>query len=844
MTQSKTYLRGLFIIFLLAGLVGLVVAPSINSVNAAPPAAVSASCPSGTTITKWTFDGNSLSPSTGNGTFTPGSGLTGPTFPAGPAGSPDVAVSFSNWPNTSSINAVDNIELDISTVGKNSISLGFDYRATPAGPGTLELYYSTDGTNFVSSGLTVPVQKDSAWHSSNFDLNSITLLNNNANAKFILYGYNTRSTSSSGTLSLDNISLYCTPLVTVNQAPTQADPASSVPVDFSVAFSQPINVGSFIASDITQNGTAPGVTWNITDSGDHTNFTLSAITLTGNGTIIPSIDAGMVQDIDGYNNTASTSTDNTVTYNDTTFPTVTINRASGQASSTSILPISFSVVFSEPINISTFVVADITQNGTATGVTWSITDSGDHKNFTLSATAVSSAGTIIPSLDAGKVTDLVGNNNIASTSTDSTVTFTLCTTFSYHSLLINEVGWMGTKASSSDEWVELYNPGACTMDLANWTLVGTNLYYTTGRFTITFPSNAGVIAPGGYYVIAVNSGVFQNLTPNLLTSSLSLLNNYQALQLFSPTTTYTPVDTANNIGNYYWPAGTGSPNYASMERHGHADDGPAAWVTYAGPTGPTSTNVKDRNGNYVRGTPGGPNWANTVTITPSPVPTATSKPKIPTPVPPTPFAHVVINEFLPRAGFDWNNDGVVNTNDEFIEIENLGPISVNLSGWKLSDDPNIGKKTFSLPAQTLQPGQRAVFYGSTTHILLVDSGDTIRLINSRGVIVDARGYGVVKYPDQSHCRIPDGDGYWQLACFPTPGNENVLTGVMPSPPPAVKVNQPAPCLLPDTTPLEFRLAVCNPFGADIWNRKYWDSSAGQSQFIIPDPFSKGQVTVE
>jgi len=412
----------------------------------------------------------------------------------------------------------------------------------------------------------------------------------------------------------------------------------------------------------------------------------------------------------------------------------------------------------------------------------------------------------------------------------------------YHSLLINEVAWTGTTGSTSshpDQWIELYNPSACAIDLNGWNLIGTNIYYSTGRFTITFDAAAGAIPPGGYYVIASNDGLFQNLTPNLVPPSpgIYLPSSYEVLQLISPSSTL--VDTANHAGSYYWPAGSTS-NDASMERYPLSDDGPAAWVTYAGPT---VTTVKDRNGNWVQGTPGGPNWTNLVTLTPSPVPTATTRPRTPTAIPPTPFAHLVINEFLPRAGFDWNNDGLIDVNDEFIEIENLGPINVNLSGWKLSDDPNIGNKTFALPAQTLKPGQRMVFYGSTTHILLVDSGDTIRLTNSRGVIVDARGYGVVKYPDQSHCRIPDGDGYWQQACFPTPGNQNVLTGVVPASPPA-KIDQPVPCLLPDTTPLEFRLAVCSPFGADVWNPKYWDGPAGGGRFVIPDPFGKGWIIVE
>ena len=39
------------------------------------------------------------------------------------------------------------------------------------------------------------------------------------------------------------------------------------------------------------------------------------------------------------------------------------------------------------------------------------------------------------------------------------------------SIIINEVAWMGTLASSDDEWMELYNPGSTPVDLQNWRLV-------------------------------------------------------------------------------------------------------------------------------------------------------------------------------------------------------------------------------------------------------------------------------------------------------------------------------------------------------------------------------------
>ena len=37
-------------------------------------------------------------------------------------------------------------------------------------------------------------------------------------------------------------------------------------------------------------------------------------------------------------------------------------------------------------------------------------------------------------------------------------------------VLINEVAWAGTSATSSDEWMELHNSGTADIDLTGWTL--------------------------------------------------------------------------------------------------------------------------------------------------------------------------------------------------------------------------------------------------------------------------------------------------------------------------------------------------------------------------------------
>ena len=70
--------------------------------------------------------------------------------------------------------------------------------------------------------------------------------------------------------------------------------------------------------------------------------------MTQDGTVTVSVPAGVAQDQVGNPNVASTSTDNTVTY-DMTPPTVTINQAAGQADPAGGTTVNFTVVFSEPV---------------------------------------------------------------------------------------------------------------------------------------------------------------------------------------------------------------------------------------------------------------------------------------------------------------------------------------------------------------------------------------------------------------------------------------------------------------------------------------------------------------
>ncbi|MCO4793980.1 MAG: Ig-like domain-containing protein, partial [Bacteriovoracaceae bacterium] len=246
-------------------------------------------------------------------------------------------------------------------------------------------------------------------------------------ANWTLTSSNTAGTyayTATSTVTSNSVNVVFDPtilLVTVNQKGAQADPTAALPVEFDVVFSDPITAASFTTADITQNGTATGVTWNIINSGDNQNFTLQATATTSSGTIVPSIANNLVTTPNAILNNTSTSTDNSVTY----IPAfaVTVNQKGAQADPTAGTPVEYDVVFGEAVNAATFTTADITQNGSATGITWNIINSGDNINFTLQATAITGDGTVIPSIGASTVQTTLGANNSASSATDNNVLY-------------------------------------------------------------------------------------------------------------------------------------------------------------------------------------------------------------------------------------------------------------------------------------------------------------------------------------------------------------------------------------------------------------------------------------
>ena len=256
------------------------------------------------------------------------------------------------------------------------------------------------------------------------------------------------------------------PTVTINKASGQDDPTVVSPVNFTVVFSEP--VADFATGDVTLGGTAGATTDTVTEIAPNngTTYNVAVSGMTGSGTVIASIAAGVAHDGATNPNEASTSSDNEVTYNiDITYPTVTIDQASGQADPTGASPINFTVVFSEPV--ADFATGDVTLGGTAPGaITADVTEiaPNDGTTYNVAVSGMTDSGTVTASIAAGVAHDGAGNPNDASTSSDDTVAYEYTP---------SPLGLDGASSSGTDDDVS-------TIDVAHTTGTGTDRLMLVG----------------------------------------------------------------------------------------------------------------------------------------------------------------------------------------------------------------------------------------------------------------------------------------------------------------------------------------------------------------------------
>ncbi len=158
-----------------------------------------------------------------------------------------------------------------------------------------------------------------------------------------------KATDAAGNVSAASTALSITidttaPTVTIEQNSAQADPVNVSPIIFDVVFSE--TVTGFSTGDVSLGGTAGATTGTV--SGSDASYTVNVTGMSNTGTVTASLAADVATDTAGNGNTASTATDNQVSYNVAGF---TVTETSGTAVNESGSTDSFTVVLnSQPMS--------------------------------------------------------------------------------------------------------------------------------------------------------------------------------------------------------------------------------------------------------------------------------------------------------------------------------------------------------------------------------------------------------------------------------------------------------------------------------------------------------------
>ena len=124
---------------------------------------------------------------------------------------------------------------------------------------------------------------------------------------------------------------------------------------------------------------------------------------------------------------------------------------------------------------------------------------------------------------------------------------------------------------------------------------------------------------------------------------------------------------------------------------------------------------------------------------------------------------VRISRVVPVPGQDYDGDGALTADDEFIELVNPGSVPVALAGWQLSDrrgDETPSKRfTFGV-GRSIAGGATLRLFRPETGINLNNDADTVRLLDPAGNEIDALSWDTPLQPGTTFHQDQE-SGEWQ-----------------------------------------------------------------------------------
>ncbi|MCB0203342.1 MAG: lamin tail domain-containing protein, partial [Anaerolineae bacterium] len=333
-------------------------------------------------------------------------------------------------------------------------------------------------------------------------------------------------------------------------------------------------------------------------------------------------------------------------------------------------------------------------------------------------------------------------------------------------------------ADADDEWIELYNAGDTPIDVSGWWLDDEDdSQLRTPEGSVPYMLPLGSLIPAHGFLVVFRS-----------TSGVALNNSGDDVRLVGPA--YYEVEAFN----------FGSTGYdVSWSK---TEDGGDLWINSYPPS------------------PGASNQPGSATATATTTATATATPTAggtPTPLP----DGISLNEYLPDPASDWDGNGVVNAEDEYVEIYNANSFAVDLSGWMLDDLAGSGSQPYHFPAGTTLAGQGFLLvFRSQSGVALNNDGDSVRLLGPDGSLIEETSYDTSD-DDLAYSKLVEGSSLWTDVYPPSPGLPNLPgpTVTPTSTPTATPTGSPTPT--PSATPPpNFGIVLLNEFMPDPasdWN---------------------------